>query len=352
VRSKVEVQEKTSVGVVIANLKTGVGTIFHTPMLRSLFLIGAPTFFAFGLWNVLLLPMSIAVLEATEFEYGLQEGLTSVGFVAGSLFMAKYADRLQTGLWVFVGLMGMGIAGILYGLSPTILIGISVTVSGFQLARPSRARPCSSGIPRGTARPRVLGLFVMRDVIFRQQQAASLRTFDVRALIIVASWSRGHRAGGLVAPGVGRPRRMASGPRSLHPPQLRSPLAARPATMADFDLLVGRLATFTRLCRARRVHQRRCPRRAGARARHQGRQGDRGVLHPRGPGAAGIPEDGGYRGLSTMAAAALRRDRRPHREPAHGRRRGHPAKRLMEVPADALRGVMEVPGSASCCCPR
>jgi MFS family permease len=74
VRSKVEVQEKTSVGVVIENLKTGVGTIFHTPMLRSLFLIGAPTFFAFGLWNVLLLPMSIAVLEATEFEYGLQEG--------------------------------------------------------------------------------------------------------------------------------------------------------------------------------------------------------------------------------------------------------------------------------------
>jgi hypothetical protein len=51
-------------------------------------------FFAFGLWNVLLLPFSIKVLGATEFEYGLQEGLTSVGFVAGSFFMAKFSSRL------------------------------------------------------------------------------------------------------------------------------------------------------------------------------------------------------------------------------------------------------------------
>ena len=66
-------------------------------MLRSLFLLGAPVFFAFGLWNVLLLPMAITVLGGTEFEYGIQEGLTSIGFVLGSLFMAKYADRLQIG---------------------------------------------------------------------------------------------------------------------------------------------------------------------------------------------------------------------------------------------------------------
>ena len=41
------------------NLKIGVRTIRDTPMLRSLFLLGAPVFFAFGLWNVLLLPMAI-----------------------------------------------------------------------------------------------------------------------------------------------------------------------------------------------------------------------------------------------------------------------------------------------------
>ena len=49
-------------------------------------------FFSFGLWNVLLLPFSLEVLGATEFEYGLQEGLTSVGFVAGSFFMARFSQ--------------------------------------------------------------------------------------------------------------------------------------------------------------------------------------------------------------------------------------------------------------------
>ena len=31
-----------------------------------------------------------------EFEYGIQEGVTSIGFVIGSLFMARYAHRLRT----------------------------------------------------------------------------------------------------------------------------------------------------------------------------------------------------------------------------------------------------------------
>ena len=83
--------------VVVANLKTGIRTIIDTPMLRRLFLLGAPVFFAFGLWNVLLLPMAIRVLGGTEFEYGLQEALTSIGFVVGALFMARYSDRLPIG---------------------------------------------------------------------------------------------------------------------------------------------------------------------------------------------------------------------------------------------------------------
>ena len=53
-------------------------------------------------------------------------------FVAGSLFMAKYAGRLQTGLWVFISTLGMGISGVFYGLSPTIAVGIVwVMLSGF-----------------------------------------------------------------------------------------------------------------------------------------------------------------------------------------------------------------------------
>ncbi len=65
-------------------------------------------FLSFGLWNVLLLPFSITVLGATEFEYGLQEGLTSVGFVIGSFFMAKFANRLPEGAWIVIAMLGHG----------------------------------------------------------------------------------------------------------------------------------------------------------------------------------------------------------------------------------------------------
>ena len=57
-------------------------------------------FFSFGLWNVLLLPFSLKVLGATEFQYGLQEGLTSVGFVVGSFFMARFSSLLPEPAWI------------------------------------------------------------------------------------------------------------------------------------------------------------------------------------------------------------------------------------------------------------
>ena len=92
-------------------------TLFGTPIIRSLFAVGAFMFFSFGLWNVLLLPFSLQVLGATEFQYGMQEGLTSVGFVAGSFFMARFSRLLPEPVWIIVALIGMGAAGVLYGLS-------------------------------------------------------------------------------------------------------------------------------------------------------------------------------------------------------------------------------------------
>ena len=348
--------EETSVGVVITNLGIGVRTIVDTPMLRSLFLLGAPVYFSFGLWNVLLLPMAIKVLGGTEFQYGIQEGLTSVGFVLGSLFMARYAGRLQTGLWVFVGSMGMGVAGILYGLSPNITIAVVfVMVSGFFNSPSAVAR--QTLLQRNTPRElrgRVFSaLFVMRDVIFLLGMAGAglADIIDVRVMVIFASSILVVVAlAALVAPGVGRPaaewRRALSHLRATAPAGIGE---VRPATMGDFDRLVGRLATFTRLSDPQRAAfirdalVREVP--EGSRLVTHGDRASAAYFILEGEAAAGIPDpDGGYRGLATMGAgdffgeiAALTGSPRTAdvvaTEPSM----------LMEVPAEALRSVMEVP---------
>jgi CRP-like cAMP-binding protein len=356
-RVKLEVpEEATSVGVVVTNLKLGVRTILDTPMLRSLFLLGAPVFFSFGLWNVLLLPMAIKVLGGTEFQYGIQEGLTSVGFVLGSLFMARYAGRLQTGLWVFVGTMGMGIAGVLYGLAPNIWIAIVfVMVSGFFNSPSAVAR--QTLLQRNTPRElrgRVFSaLFVMRDVIFLLGMAGAglADIIDVRLMIVFASLILVVVAlAALVAPGVGRPaaewRRALSHLRATAPAGVGE---VRPATMGDFDRLVGRLATFTRLSDPQRAAfvrdalVREVP--EGSRLVTHGDKATAAYFILEGEAAAGIPEaDGGYRGLSTMGAgdffgeiAALTGSPRTADVVAT-----QPST-LLEVPAEALRSVMEVP---------
>src|SRR5512135_1834796 len=103
-----KVEEDTSVTIVMKNLKAGVRQLFDTPILRSLFTSQVPTLLAFGLSNALLLPFAIKALKATEFEYGLQEGLTSIGFVVASLLMASLFDRMREGVWIASGYLGMG----------------------------------------------------------------------------------------------------------------------------------------------------------------------------------------------------------------------------------------------------
>jgi DHA3 family macrolide efflux protein-like MFS transporter len=133
--------ESTTIGVVLENLKGGASYLWSTPILRSALFLTIPILLAFGFWNVLLLPMAIKVLGGTEFEYGLQEGLTSVGYVAGALFMAKYGDRLPEGTWIVGGYLLMGTFSALYGLSPNIEIAIvMVMATGFLNAPAAGAR--------------------------------------------------------------------------------------------------------------------------------------------------------------------------------------------------------------------
>jgi CRP-like cAMP-binding protein/sugar phosphate permease len=348
--------DEASVQVIVENLKSGLGTLFGTQVLRSLFLVGALMFFSFGLWNVLLLPMSLRELHATEFQYGLQEGLTSVGFVLGSFFMARFSSRLPESIWVALGLTAMGICGLAYAAATSIPLAILlVMISGFFNAPTSIAR--SVLLQRNTPREmrgRVFSAYyVMRDVIFLFGMAGAglADIVNVRTLIAGASVLLfGSATLALVAPGLGirslRAARARLEEAEGAPVLSETPL--RPATLADFDLLVGRLPTFARLPAGQRADflrnatVREVP--AGMRIVEHGDRASSVYFILDGSATAGIPEDGGYRGLTTMTAgdffgeiAALTGSPRTADVVADT------DASLLEVPAEALRATMTVP---------
>jgi DHA3 family macrolide efflux protein-like MFS transporter len=138
---KLEIAENTSVTAVINNLKSGVSYLTKNPALRSIFLLAIPVAVSFGLANSVLLPFAEKALGASEFEYGIQEGLTSLGFVVASLLMVGYMNRWREGQWMVVGLMGTGLSAIVYSQLHSIPLAIGVQmVSGFMNAPYSIAR--------------------------------------------------------------------------------------------------------------------------------------------------------------------------------------------------------------------
>jgi CRP-like cAMP-binding protein/sugar phosphate permease len=348
--------DDATVGVIVENLKSGIATLTGTPVIRSLFIVGAFMFFAFGLWNVLLLPFSITVLGATEFQYGLQEGLTSVGFVIGSFFMARFANRLPEPVWIVFAMIGMGVAGIAYGLSTNVNVAIVlVMISGFFNSPSSVARQLllQRNTPR-EMRGRVFSAFyVMRDIIFLFGMAGAglADVVDIRLLIVVSSLLLFVSAAiTLVAPGLGVStwRVAADRLRAAAGAPALAGFPLRPATLADFDLLIGRLGTFARLSpeqRAvfiQRASVREVP--AGTRIVEHGDTASSAYFILDGSTTAGIPEDDGYRGLSTMAAgdffgeiAALTGSPRTADVVADT------DATLLEVPAESLRATMVVP---------
>ena len=348
--------DEASVGVIVNNLKSGLGTLFGSQVLRSLFFIGALMFFSFGLWNVLLLPMSLRELHATEFEYGLQEGLTSVGFVLGSLFMARFSSRLPEAIWVAVGLIGMAICGLAYSAATSVSLAIVlVFISGFFNSPTSVAR--SVLLQRNTPREmrgRVFSAYyVMRDVIFLFGMAGAglADVINVRVLIAFASVLLfGAAAYALVAPGLGI-RSLRAARARLEEAEGAPALGGtpfRPASLADFDLLVGKLSAFARLTPEQRDAFLRdatvgeVP--AGTRIVEHGDTASSAYFILDGSATAGIPEDGGYRGLSTMGEgdffgeiAALTGSPRTADVVADT------DTTLLEVPAENLRATMSVP---------
>jgi len=188
----IQAEEETSAAVVIKNLRAGVRQLFSTPVLRSLFSVQVVVLISFGLTNTLLLPFAINALNATEFEYGLQEGLTSIGFVVGSLLMAKFFDRLQGGQWMAISFLGMGLVNVVYSFLHSIPLAIAlIAFSGFLNAPSAIGRRVI--LQRNTPpemRGRVSSVFfVTRDVLFLVgMSAAGLADYmDVRVLYFISA---------------------------------------------------------------------------------------------------------------------------------------------------------------------
>ena len=248
-----QAEENTSATVVVKNLRAGVQQLFNTPVLRSLFMVQTIVLISFGMWNTLLLPFALKALNANEFQYGLQEGLTSVGFVVGSLLMAKLFDRLQAGAWLAISFLSMGIVGVAYSQAVAIPLAIIlVTLSGFFNSPSAIARRVV--VQRNTPaemRGRVSSAFlVSANVLFLiGMAAAGLADYmDVRLLVLISSIML--VVAGLlylVLPEFGQSgaqwKRTVSLLRGVEAaPRLGT---GRPATLSEVERFIGRLPQLT-----------------------------------------------------------------------------------------------------------
>lgn len=310
---KLEITDETSVKTVFVNLKAGINYMTRNPALRSIFLMAIPVAISFGLANSLLLPFAERALNATTFEYGLQEGLTSVGFVIASLLVAGLMNRWREGQWMVVGLFGMGIAAVVYSMLHSVALAIAVQMfSGFMNAPYSIARRLL--VQRNTAaevRGRVSSaFFVAANAFFLVGMAATglADVIDVRWLYLFSGLLViGCAIWGLVLPGIGQP--AAEWRRSLQllrsAPAVAALGAGRSVLPSDVDLLVGlipSLGGMPRQDRERIMTQGSILEvQPGTRLMQAGEVGDTAYFVLSGKAVAGIAVEGGqYHSLSSM----------------------------------------------------
>ncbi len=311
-------EEDASVAMVIQNLRAGIRFLFDSPILRSLFFVSIPMLIGFGLSNSILLPFALTALKANEFQYGIQEGMTSLGFVAGSLLMAAFFDRMREGAWIAISFIGMAIVGIIFSFLSSIPVAIAMlTISGF-INSPSaigRRLVLQRNTPR-EMRGRVnSAFFVSRDVFFLIGMASAglADLINVRVMYLISSilvlisgvWA-------LFLPGLRQAAEEWKRALKLLRTAPTAPAlgAGRPAMPADLDLLVGLLPSLAGLSQKDRqslVSQARvveAP--AGTTIIKHGEVGDAAYFILSGKAVAGIAAagsavgEGNYHSLSSM----------------------------------------------------
>jgi MFS family permease len=203
--------EQTNVASVVRHLRAGLGFVRETDALRSMFVLFVVIGLAFGLWNSLVLPFVSKVLDGSELEYGIFEGLSTIGFVGGSLAMASLGDRLHEGQWIAISIVGMGLGGIAFGLSTDLWVALGFFVLIGVLNAPSyisRGLIIQRNTPR-EVRGRVASAFaVTRDIAFMigMAMAGLADLAGIRALVVTCGGVL--LAIGFVAaaiPGLGQP---------------------------------------------------------------------------------------------------------------------------------------------------
>jgi CRP-like cAMP-binding protein/predicted MFS family arabinose efflux permease len=253
--AKIKVEGETNVPTILRNLRAGAKVILDTPSLRSLFLVYVPVFATYGLNNSLLLPFARRALHATEFEYGLIEGVAMVGFVLGSFAMAILADRLREGQWIAISFIGMALTYMIYSRLSSVPLAIVVYTVANTLNAPSvvgRQLLIQRNTPREVRGRVSSAFFVTRDTMFLLGMATAglADVIDVRTLFFgqtVVFLIFGLLA--LILPGLGQP--AAEWKRAislLRGAQVAPGLGAgRAATPADFDLLALHLPALSSL---------------------------------------------------------------------------------------------------------
>ncbi|MES0344671.1 MAG: MFS transporter [Anaerolineales bacterium] len=310
-----EVEGETTIRVIGKNLRAGMNFLVNNTLLRSLLMVSIPILLGFGLWNSLLLPFAERALHASEFEFGLQEALTSIGFVIASLLMAKIGDRLREGQWIAISYLGMALAAIVYSRTTSIPLAMGIVmIIGFM-----NAPAMISGrllIQRNTERGnrgRVMSVFaVVRNTAFLLGMAAAgfADIVDIRVMMLVSALIilfSGVLT--LSLPGLRQSAeewRRATGILRAAP-VIPSLSVGRAATIVDFEALLIHLPVFSQLDKAERTQFivgaqfRSAP--AGSSLIRRGEPGEEAFFILSGRAVAGISTSAGeYRSLSVMAA--------------------------------------------------
>ena len=192
---KLAVEGATTVRTVVKNLGAGLTFVRSTPIIRSLLIVLIPAGIAIGLNNSITLPFFDRALGATPLEYGLNEGIASLGFVLGSLLLAGYGDRFREGQWYQISLVGMGLSAMAFALTHNLGLAIAINfVGGFSNAPSVIARQLiiQRNAPREMRGRAASVVFVTRDVMWLigMGMAGLADLIDVRVLMFAvgATW--------------------------------------------------------------------------------------------------------------------------------------------------------------------